>query len=56
MDAIIQEYRQLDLDKIRSRKSKTISTVEALQNVTPINWSEDVLSKKEIHITRNNDR
>ena len=53
MDAAVQEYGCLDLSKLRTRISKIISTEESLQDVTPINWSEDVLSgEKKVYITK----
>lgn len=53
MNAYAQEYPRLDLSKLRKRTSKTISTEYALQDVTPMDWSEDVLlGQKKIHITK----
>lgn len=53
MDAQIQERIALDLSKLRSRSSKTIPTESALQGITPINWSEEVLAgKRKVHITK----
>lgn len=40
------DYRQLDLSKLKNRRRKTLSSTEALNNVTPINWSEDVICGK----------
>lgn len=37
-------YRKLDMSKINNRKHQTISTAEALQNITPIQWAENVLN------------
>lgn len=37
-------YRKLNMSKLNNRKHKTISTAEALQNITPIQWSENVLN------------
>lgn len=57
MNATVQKYGYLDLSKLRARVSKTISTEESLQDVTPVNWSEDVLSgKKKICISKNKDK
>ena len=53
MSANSQEYRRLDFNKIKHRMSNIISTEEALKNVTPIQWSEEVLSgTKQIVITK----
>lgn len=43
MGATMQEYGYLDLPKLRTRASKIISTEESLQDVTPVDWTEDVL-------------
>lgn len=52
MNIATQEYKRLDLDKLRSRKTKTISTKDSLQDVTSIQWSKEVLTgEKKIHIT-----
>lgn len=46
-------YRRLDMSKLKNRKIGTISSEEALKDVIPINWSEDVLSgKKKAIISR----
>lgn len=53
MSATVQEYGYLDLSKLRRRASKIISTEESLQDVTPIDWTEDVLAgKKMVHISK----
>lgn len=53
MNATIQEYSNLDLSKLRTRASKIISTEKALQDITPIDWSKEVLSgKKIVHISK----
>ena len=36
-------YRKINMSKLSNRKKKTISTAEALKDITPIQWSEDVL-------------
>lgn len=41
-----KDYKKLDLEKVRKRVSKTVSTEEALKDITPINWSKDVLEGK----------
>lgn len=37
-------YKHLDLSKLSYRKYQTISTSELLEDITPIQWSEDVLN------------
>lgn len=37
-------YRKLNMSKLNNRKHKTISTIESLQNITPIQWSGNVLT------------
>ena len=47
-----QGYRRLDMSKLKF-SDKKISTEEALADVTPIPWSEEVLSgKKKVIISR----
>lgn len=48
MNATAQECGYLNLSKLRTRVSKTISTEEALQDAAPINWSKDVLEGKKM--------
>lgn len=43
---IKEAYRTLDMSKISNKKSKVISCKNALSDVTPINWSDDVLTGK----------
>ena len=38
-------YRSLNMEKIRSKKSVFLSTEEALKDVIPIVWDEDVLNE-----------
>lgn len=52
MKTVVNEYKRLDFSKIGQRVTKSISTNEALKDVTPINWSDDVLNgRKKINIT-----
>ena len=45
--------QRLDLEKLKSRITKVISTEEALKDVEPMEWSEEVLSgEKKVIITR----
>lgn len=55
MNATVQKCRALDLSKLRNRKHTILSTKEALKDVTPINWSKDVISgKRKVTITKDN--
>ena len=48
-----QTYRRLDLEKLQSRFTEPISTEEALRDVVPMEWPEEVMSgKKKVIITR----
>ena len=48
-----QQYRKLDMSKLKFREHSTISTEEALKDVTPIKWSQEVLDgKKKVFINR----
>ena len=42
-----KKLRSLDLNKIRNKKSIIVSSKEALKDVTPVKWDEEVLSGKE---------
>lgn len=37
-------YRKLNMSKLNNRKHKTISTIEVLKDITPIQWSDNVLN------------
>ena len=39
-------YRQLNMDIIKKKPSKVVSSSEALKNIVPVEWSDEVLSKK----------
>lgn len=39
-----QQYKKLDMSKLKFREHSIISTEEALKDVTPIDWPEDVLN------------
>lgn len=55
MNAAVQKCRALDLSELRNRKHTILSTKEALKDVTPINWSKDVISgKRKVTITKDN--
>ena len=41
-----QVGRRLDFSKISNRNTKIVSSEEALKDVKPIEWSEDVLNGK----------
>lgn len=49
--------RRLDFSKISNRIVGNVSTEEALKDVTPIQWSEDVLNgNKKVTITKEGSR
>lgn len=41
---MVEKKRRLDFSKLSGRKLKIVSSEEALKDVIPINWSENVLS------------
>ena len=46
-------YRKLNLSKLSNRKRYVISSNEALKDVTPINWSNEVKNgNKKVNIMR----
>ena len=46
-------YRRLDFSKISNRIVGNISSEEALKDITPVNWSDEVISgKKKVVITK----
>jgi hypothetical protein len=52
MSGLRTEPRRLDMSKLNSRITKIVPIEEALKDVTPIEWSDEVLSgKKEVVIT-----
>lgn len=55
MGANALQYRKLDFNKINSRIVGNISSEEALKDINPIQWSEEVLSgRKKVIITKEN--
>lgn len=53
MDATMSVKKSLNLSKLANRKHTVISSKQALSDVTPINWSDDVLSgKRKVIITK----
>ncbi len=55
MYMVEKKKRRLDFSKLSGRKSKIVSSEDALKDVTPINWSKDVLSgDKKINIISKN--
>ena len=47
------QYRRLDFEKISKRIVGKISSEEALAEITPIQWSEDVINgKKKVIISK----
>jgi len=58
MDATIirNEYRRLDFSKLNFSE-KVVTSNEALRDVIPINWSDDVLQgKKQVVIKKTEDK
>ena len=45
-------YNHLDLSKLLFRKHTTISTLESLEDITPIQWSEGVLNGEKVIIDK----
>lgn len=48
MSAQKETYNKLDISKLKTRKHRIISSTEALKDVTPMEWSNDVVSGKKI--------
>ena len=49
----LKPIQRLDMEKLKSRITKVISTEEALKDIEPMEWPEEVLSgKKKVIITR----
>lgn len=41
-----KKFKSLDLNKLSEKKSTIVSSEKALEDISPINWSKDVLSGK----------
>lgn len=41
--AVENNYRKLDKSKLKNRKKTVMSSEQALKDVTPIDWSDEVL-------------
>ncbi len=53
MAANAMQYRKLDFSKIKDRIVSTISSDEALEDIVPIQWSDEVTSgEKKVVITK----
>lgn len=53
MSENLKPIQRLDMEKLKSRITKAISLEEALKDVEPMEWPEEVLSgKKKVIITR----
>ena len=52
------KYKPLNMNVLRSKKTTIVSSEEALKDITPIDWSKDVLSgrKKVTIISANLDK
>lgn len=47
------KYNALDLQAVLSKKSKIVSSEEALREVEPVSWSDDVMqSKKKVIVKK----
>jgi len=52
-----KNLKSLNLEKLNSKKSIIVSSKNALKDVTPINWSNDILSgKKKVTISKTKDK
>ena len=47
MSENLKPCRRLDLEKLKGRITKVISTEEALKDVVPMEWPEEVMSGKQ---------
>ena len=55
MSNVMEGYAALDLQNLMSKNARIISSKEALQDVRPVDWGEDVLQgKKKVTVTRVN--
>lgn len=53
MSENLKPIKRLDMEKLKGRITKVISTEEALKDVEPMEWPEEVLSgKTKVIITR----
>ena len=51
-----REYPALDMNMIKSKQRKTISSKDALQDITPIEWGDDVTAGRvKIYVTELNE-
>ena len=41
------QYNTLDLQTLLSKKSKIVSSEEALQDIVPVQWDDEVLNSQE---------
>lgn len=47
------KYNTLDLQAVLSKKSKIVSSEEALREVVPVSWSDDVMqSQKKVVVKK----
>lgn len=51
-----KKYEGINLDILKSKKSRIISSEEALKDVVPIEWSDEVLEGKEKVVIGNIDK
>ena len=53
MSNVMEKYATLDLQTLMRKNGKTVSSKEALQDIRPVDWGEDVLQgKKKVTVTR----
>lgn len=53
MNNNLESNRRLDIERLKSRITKVISTEEALKDIEPMKWPEEVLNgEKKVIITR----
>mgnify|MGYP004475755775 FL=1 len=44
----MKEYPHFDMSILENKKRMTISTTEALKDIIPISWSDDVLNNEKL--------
>ena len=57
MSNTMGKYAALDLQILTKKKGKIVTSEEALKDVRPVEWGEDVLQgRKKVKVTRVKDR
>ena len=54
MNANTLQHRRLDFSKLNNRIVGTLSSEEALKDITPMQWSKSIISGKDLPTSRNN--